>query len=56
MIECLGCPKVFPATCNDKTAVLFDDFVRGIYNGDVLPDFEFGLLEYNAEGVVAKQK
>ena len=56
MKEFLGCSKGFPATWNDKTTVLYDDFVRGIHNGDILPNFEFELLEYNADGVIVKQK
>jgi hypothetical protein len=34
-----------PARWNDKTLVLYDQFVRGIYEGNVMNDVEFILLE-----------
>jgi hypothetical protein len=38
------------ARWNDKTLVLFDDFVRGIYDSDVMEDVMFKLLEKDSCG------
>ncbi len=46
----------YPGRWNDKTLVLFDDFVRGIYEGKVLSDVQFELFEYDAEGNVKSQQ
>ena len=48
--EFLGCTRGFPATWNDKTTVLYDHFTRGIYNGEILSDYEFELNEYDQNG------
>lgn len=39
-----------PARWNDKTIILFDDFVRGIYDGRLLDEVEFELLETDESG------
>jgi hypothetical protein len=39
-----------PARWNDKTIILFDDFVRGINEGQLLQDVEFELLEIDQYG------
>ena len=43
MCEFIGCTKGFPATWNNKTTVLYDEFTRGIYNGEVLLEYKFEL-------------
>ena len=40
----------YPGRWNDKTLVLFDDFVRGIHEGSLMEDVSFELLERNAQG------
>ena len=50
MREFIACTKGFPATWNDKTTVLYDSLARGIYEGDILSDYEFDLLEYDSNG------
>jgi hypothetical protein len=45
-----------PGRWNDKTLVLFDEFVLAIKNGTVLSDVDFKLLERNAEGTVIEKK
>jgi hypothetical protein len=45
-----------PATYNDKTLVLFDNFVRGIQEGSILNDLEFELFEKNENGEVVTAK
>ena len=45
-----------PATWNDKTLVLFDDFARGIQDGKILNDLDFELFELNEEGEVVAAK
>jgi hypothetical protein len=42
----------YPARWNDKTLVLFDEFVRGIYEGDLMQDVTFKLLEKNGNGEI----
>jgi hypothetical protein len=52
----LSSTRGHPARWNDKTVVLFDTFVRGIYEGSALDDNEFTLFELNGNGdVVAVQ-
>jgi len=46
----LSTTQGYPARWNDKTLVLFDDFVRGIYDGDVMEDVTFNLLEKDSSG------
>jgi hypothetical protein len=45
-----------PARWNDKTFMLFDDFVRGMLGGKYLSDVEFSLLERDSEGIVSSIK
>jgi hypothetical protein len=40
----------YPGRWNDKTVVLFDSFVRGIYEGSVVPDLSFELFECDEFG------
>jgi len=46
----LSTTQGYPARWNDKALVLFDDFVRGIYDGDVMEDVTFNLLEKDSSG------
>jgi hypothetical protein len=46
----LSTTKGHPARWNDKTLQLFDEFMTGIYDGSLLDDVEFELLEYDGEG------
>jgi hypothetical protein len=41
----LSTTQGYPARWNDKTLVFFDDFVRGIYEGDLMQDVTFKLLQ-----------
>ena len=41
-----------PAWWNDKTIVLFDNFVRDIKSGNILADNEFELFEYDEDKIV----
>jgi DDE superfamily endonuclease len=41
-----------PSRWNDKTLVLFDTYARAIYDGEILQDVEFVLLEKGANGEV----
>ena len=41
-----------PARWNDKTLVLFDEFIMGVKNGVILTDYQFQLLEKNEDGIV----
>jgi hypothetical protein len=41
-----------PARWNDKTLVMFDSFIKGIYNGEVLEDSKFLLSKYKDEAIV----
>jgi hypothetical protein len=43
-----------PACWNDKTIVLFDAFVRGIYEGKILDDNQFTLFELDKKGGVVE--
>jgi hypothetical protein len=45
-----------PSRWNDKTLVLFDDFVKGIHDGTILQDVEFELLERGINGEVLTVK
>ena len=45
--QILGSTSVHPATWNDKTIVLYDEFVRGVNNGEIFYENEFTLLEYD---------
>jgi len=49
----LATTQGFPARWNDKTVILFDDFVRGIHDGKYLQDCEFDLYEFDSNGNVA---
>jgi hypothetical protein len=42
----------FLSRWNDKTLVLFDTYARAIYDGEILQDVEFVLLEKGANGEV----
>jgi hypothetical protein len=39
-----------PARWNDKTLQLYDEFMKGLYNGDILDEFEFCLFEKDRRG------
>jgi hypothetical protein len=41
----LSMTQVYPARWNDKMLVWFDEFVRGIYEGDLMQDVTFKILE-----------
>jgi hypothetical protein len=41
-----------PARWNDKTLILFDEFLKGIQDGEVLQDTEFFLYEYKQGAIV----
>ena len=47
----LGSTRGHPGSWNDKTVVLFDDFLMDIKRGKILQDNEFGLLERRSDGV-----
>jgi hypothetical protein len=49
----LSTTRGHPARWNDKTLVLFDLFVVGIYEGRFLSEVEFNLLEWDADGKIA---
>ena len=44
-IQLIGCTKDFPETWNDKTTVLYDDYTQGVYEANILPNYEFELLQ-----------
>lgn len=51
----LGTTRGHPGSWNDKTLVLFDEFLRGIKRGEILQDVEFELFEdRNGEIVTVK--
>ena len=50
MQEFMGCNYGFPATWNDKTTVLYDEFTRDIYTGEILPGYKFEHYEYDPHG------
>lgn len=45
-----------PGRWNDKTTVLFDEFVSGIHDGDIMQDNEFELLERGRDGSIRTVK
>jgi hypothetical protein len=45
-----------PATWNDKTLILFDTFVRGIHDGNILNNLKFELFELNEKDEVVAAK
>jgi hypothetical protein len=48
----LSTTQGYPARWNDKTLVLFDWFVQGIYDGDVMNDVTFKLLDKDDSGLI----
>ena len=48
----LSSTRGHPGRWNDKTLVLFDEFVMGIHKGEILQDVEFELLERNQSGEI----
>jgi hypothetical protein len=52
----LATTRGHPASWNDKTVVLFDNFVRGIHDGKKLSNLQFTLFEKNPSGKVVEQK
>ena len=50
--EILGTTTGQPGAFNDKTVVLFNDFVTEIKSGSILDDYEFQLLGRHSEKVV----
>ena len=52
----LGTTCSHPVTWNDKTIILYDDFVRGIHEGKLFENNEFTLFEYDASGNIEKVK
>jgi hypothetical protein len=52
----LSTTRGHPARYNDKTLVLFDEFLKGIQDGEVLQDLEFELHEYGPDGNVRTAK
>jgi hypothetical protein len=44
-----------PARWNDKTLILFDSFIKGIQDGEVLQDTKFFLHEYDKDGAIVQQ-
>jgi DDE superfamily endonuclease len=56
--QILSTTRGHPSRWNDKTLVLFDAFAKGIYDGTVLSDVEFGMLEHdeNREIVTVRYK
>jgi len=53
--EILGTTSGHPGSFNDKTVVLYDDFVMDIKRGHILNDYEFELVEMNGGAVVTKK-
>ena len=47
MLKFTSCTHGFPATWNDETTVLYDEFTRGIYTGEILATYECELYEYD---------
>jgi hypothetical protein len=56
--QILSTTRGHPSRWNDKTLVLFDAFAKGIYDGTVLSDVEFSMLEHdeNREIVTVRYK
>ncbi len=53
--EILGTTSGHPGSYNDKTVVLYDDFVMDIKRGNILTDYEFELLEIQGGKVIKKK-
>jgi hypothetical protein len=51
----LGTTSGHPGSYNDKTVVLYDDFVMDIKRGNILTDYEFELLEIQGGKVIKKK-
>jgi hypothetical protein len=51
----LLCTDGHPARWNDKTMILFDSFIKGIQDGEVLQDTKFFLYEHK-DGVIVQQE
>jgi len=49
--QILSATVSYPGRWNDKKIVLFDSFVRGIYEGSIMPNLTFELLEYDEAGI-----
>jgi hypothetical protein len=45
-----------PTKWNDKLLVLFNNFVQGIHDGNILNDLEFELFKMNEKGKVVAAK
>ena len=41
-----------PGTWNDRSLVLFDEFIKSVHNGELIEDKEFELFELDANGNV----
>jgi hypothetical protein len=52
----LATTEGYPARWNDKTLVMHDAFVRGVYEGTRLGDVEFVLLEEDTSGNIVEQR
>ena len=50
--EILATTNGHPGSLNDKTLVMYDEFVLGIKNGSILDDYEFELLERRGNKIV----
>jgi hypothetical protein len=46
----------YPSWWNDMTVVLFDSFVKVIYEGNILPDLQYELLERDRNGNAIARK
>lgn len=51
--EILGSTRGHPGSFNDKTVVMYDDFIMDIKQGHIFSDYEFKLLEHCGEEIVA---
>ena len=51
--EILGSTLGHPGSFNDKTVVLYDEFITDIKNRELLSDYEFELMEHRGEEVVS---
>ncbi len=54
--EILASTKGHPCTWNDKTLVRYDDFICGLFSGEILGELEFELFERVDNGRVRKRK
>jgi hypothetical protein len=50
----LSSTQCHPARWNDKTLILFDDFMQDIKDGNILQDVQFELYDYDKEGNTIK--